>query len=124
MFNCSASVCSSATDFCFSSAISTDETPGKRARPACWRAMRVGGMQDPVRLTVYVMGPAAAERAVQAVTGSFLPNQEALQLRSHRGASQVALGALRNSRCSIIFQASGSSLRHCHDSSATPILHS
>jgi hypothetical protein len=38
MFNCSASVCSSATDFCFSSAISTDETPDKRARPGVRRA--------------------------------------------------------------------------------------
>ena len=81
-------------------------------------------MQDPVRLTVYVVGPAAAERAVQAVTGSFLPNQEAIQLRSHRWASQEAGGALRNSRSPIIFELIGSSRRHCHDSSATPILHS
>lgn len=81
-------------------------------------------MQDPVRLTVYVVGPAAAERAVQAVTGSFLPNQEAIQLRSAWGASQEARSTLRNSRSSIIFQAFGSSRRHCHDSSATPILHS
>ena len=81
-------------------------------------------MRDPVRLTVYVVGPAAAERAVQVVTGSFLPNQEALQLRAHRGASQEAGRALRNSRSPIIFDPIGSLRRHCHDSSATPILHS
>jgi len=81
-------------------------------------------MQDPVRLTVYVVGPAAAERAVLVVTGSFLPNQEALQLRAAPGASQVAEAALRNSSSPIIFQAIGSPRRHCHDSSATPVLHS
>src|SRR6185295_8271989 len=58
MFNCSASVCSSATDFCFNSAISTDETPGKRALPDNRRAMGKLRTRNSVGLVVeYGVGP-------------------------------------------------------------------
>src|SRR6185503_2938622 len=95
MFNCSASECSSATDFCFSSAISTDETPDKRALPDDRRAVgRKDGLDD-ARAT-YEWAPENGAGGARTVTGSFLPTQEALQLRWHREGSQEGAGALHN----------------------------
>src|SRR5215207_8146279 len=93
MFNCSANECSSATDFCFSSAISTDTTPDRRARPEDRRAvgrkvrqaLREWATMYKGRCVNELRGP---ERAVHVVTGSFLPTQEAPQLRPRRDPRQ------------------------------------
>src|SRR4026209_1615091 len=66
MFHCSASVCSSATDFCFNSAISTGGTPGGRARPE----VGLGGWvvnARPSEVGLYVVG--AERRSLQDVVG-------------------------------------------------------
>src|SRR4026209_155696 len=66
MFHCSASVCSSATDFCFNSAISTGGTPGGRARPE----VGLGGWVVNARSSevgLYVVG--AERRSLQDVVG-------------------------------------------------------
>ena len=114
MFNCSASVCSSATDFCFSSAISTDETPDRRARPDDRRAVGRSENARPgeVGRCMCDDGPRGSERAVRVVTGSFLPTQEAFNLE--RAGTPVKRGgvALRNSHSRIIFTPPAPTRRH------------
>src|SRR5688572_31049388 len=67
MFNCSANVCSSATDFCFNSAISTGGTPCGLAR----RRVGLGGwvvrVQDRTRLDRVCGG--AGRRSLLDVVG-------------------------------------------------------
>src|SRR5581483_9898542 len=88
MFSCSANECSSATDFCFSSAISTDRTPDEDARSADRRARRVwcGGFGC-VWVSVYVTG-SAGEPMHRSWSGEERQLPEALYTRCARGERQ------------------------------------
>src|SRR5918998_2781494 len=84
MFNCSASVCSSATDFCFNSAISTGGAPGGQARPKVGLVGWVVRVQDRARLDLYVV--ALRRRRLQdvVVRGFACQTRKRRKLESER----------------------------------------
>src|SRR5215210_6644677 len=90
MFNCSASVCSSATDFCFNSAISTGGAPCGQARPRVGLVGWVVRVQDRARLDLYVV--ALRRRRLQDVVIRGV----SCQTRKRRKLDTVKLGVKRD----------------------------
>src|SRR5919112_2890855 len=77
MFSCSAKVWSSATDFCFSSAISTRGTPGADGLASMRAGMGTMNGQDPAGLDGVCDGPSAGRLYRKGVvTGSFTVTKE------------------------------------------------
>src|SRR4051812_13774461 len=93
MFNCSARVWSSATDFCFSSAISTGGTPGADGLATTRAGTGTMNVQDPARLDCVCGGPGRGpELARRCGDGEFPSGHEATESRQSERPSQEGTG--------------------------------
>src|SRR5215212_3630222 len=115
MLSCSASVCSSATDFCFNSAISTGGTPRRIDPPENWLGMEEckGARPGEVGRCMCGWGPKGAETSETCETGSVGPSKKLRKLEGRRNPVKRGAGIAEGpGRYNV------STSRHCGGSSS------